>query len=66
MKARIIGTFLVMALSAGCYVLAHGDGPMTYYMDDNSLLSQHLDDNPALASNPIATVVTRQTVETSR
>jgi hypothetical protein len=51
MTGRLVGIVLVAALIAGCYALARGHGPMTYYMDDNALLSRYLADTETLASD---------------
>ncbi|WP_250501228.1 hypothetical protein [Caballeronia sp. GAWG1-5s-s] len=48
MTRVIIGILFLIVLCAGCYALAHGDGPMTYFMDDDSLLSQCLCEQQAL------------------
>jgi hypothetical protein len=51
MIGKVIGIAFVLALIAGSYALARGLGPMKYYMDDNTLMSQYIADTQAIASD---------------
>jgi hypothetical protein len=51
MIGRLIGIALVIALIAGSYALARGIGPMTYFMDDNALMSQYMAESQSVASD---------------
>ena len=63
MTGRLIGIVLIAALVVGSYALARSHGPMTYYMDDNALLSRYLADSATLASDSEPTSASVATVK---